>query len=425
MNPLISIVIPYYDHSDYLRQAVESALAQTYGNVEVIVVDDDSSVADARELLSDLVTSSGGKLSVIRREANGGSAASKNTGVMRAQGEYILPLDSDDFLDAEYAEIALRTLTPSAEFSGVYTQTQVFGMQNFVHTAECTMLDIMSGKPAPTTFLYSRKMFDELGGYDTSIYHDDDEFWLRALSRDHKFVRVEKPLYHYRKHWRGKSDTNRSAALASFAKAHPDLYGKHLPDVLKTMEQKYFEIADEYQTLHNAFNELTAYHEDLEKRYAELASQNEQLSKRISMRVFEKSESFLDESCGSLMKVAFVTSYYAGAQLDAVTTSFFKHIVQELTDAGHETVVFALGDSDFDDNVRSEGSTGSNVSISCRKGDLSRYNNLHSLACAPVFSWVFTRAYETYRVHKENIQNFAPDVVLCVKALRWHVLAVF
>lgn len=67
MNPLVSIVIPYYDHSAYLRQAVESALAQTYTNLEVIVVDDASPVEDARELLVDLVKSADGKLKVIRR----------------------------------------------------------------------------------------------------------------------------------------------------------------------------------------------------------------------------------------------------------------------------------------------------------------------------------------------------------------------
>jgi glycosyltransferase involved in cell wall biosynthesis len=288
MNSLISIVIPYYDHSSYLRQAVESALAQTYTNLEVIVVDDCSPLVDARELLADLVAKSCGKLSIIRRDTNGGSAASKNTAVMQSKGEFILPLDSDDFLDSEYAQVAMDALNDFEGISGVYTQTQLLGLQDFVHAPECTIIDILSGKPAPTTFLYSRKMFDALGGYNTSVYHDDDEFWLRALSRNHKFLRVDKPLYHYRKHGRGKSDVNRAAALASFAKEHPDLYGKHLPVVLERLEQKYFDISDEYQTLHDAFKELTEYHKDLEKRYAELARQNEQLSKRISLRVFEK-----------------------------------------------------------------------------------------------------------------------------------------
>lgn len=108
------------------------------------------------------------------------------------------------------------------------------------------------------------------------------------------------------------------------------------------------------------------------------------------------------------MKVAFITSYYEGDQLDAVTTSFFKHVVSDLKKAGHETVVFALGDRDFDDL---------DANVFCRKGELERYNNLHSLACAPVFSWVFSRAYETYRAHRDDVIGYAPDVVLCVKAI--------
>lgn len=108
------------------------------------------------------------------------------------------------------------------------------------------------------------------------------------------------------------------------------------------------------------------------------------------------------------MKVAFVTSYYEGSQLDAVTTSFFKHVVADLSKAGHQTVVFALGDNDFDDP---------DGKVVCRKGDLARYNNLHSLACFPVFSWVFSRAYETYRAHKKSLADYGPDVVLCVKAI--------
>lgn len=108
------------------------------------------------------------------------------------------------------------------------------------------------------------------------------------------------------------------------------------------------------------------------------------------------------------MKIAFVTSYYEGDQLDAVTTSFFKHVVGELSKAGHETAVFALGDNDFDDPAGK---------VFCRKGALERYGNLHSLACAPVFSWVFSRAYETYRVHKDALGIYRPDVVLCVKAI--------
>lgn len=291
MKPLVTIVIPYYDHTAYLRLAVESALGQSYANTETIVVDDASPVADARELLKDVAAKHGERLSIIRRDKNGGSAAAKNTGIAAGKGEFVLPLDSDDLLDSRYAETVIASY--SLEYSGVFTQTQLFGNHNLVHVPECTILDIMSGKPAPTTFLYQRKMFYQLGGYNTSVYHDDDEFWLRALSQGHKFLRVEEPLYYYRKHERGKSTTNRAAALASFAKEHPALYEKHLPEILENMEQKYFKSVDEYQQLHDAFKELSAHHEDLEQRFAALSAENVQLNQRLSMRVFNKVKSVL------------------------------------------------------------------------------------------------------------------------------------
>ena len=294
MKPLISIVIPFFDHVAYLPEAVASALGQTYENIEVIVVDDASAVADARELLSDSLAE---KLTVIRRDVNGGSAAAKNSGITASRGQFIVPLDSDDKLDCRYVETVLNAYLEAnsgdSKFSGVFTTTQLFGLHNFVHVPECSMLDIMAGNPAPTTFFYSRTMFDHLGGYDPAVYHDDDEFWLRALSQGYCFMRVEQPLYHYRKHERGKSTTNRSAALSSFARAHPSLYHRHLPAILERVEKKYFKSVDEYQILHDAFKELSSYHEDLEKRFAILSEQNVQLNRRLSQRVVDKVKSVL------------------------------------------------------------------------------------------------------------------------------------
>lgn len=308
MKPLISIVIPFYDHVAYLAEAVESALLQTYQNIEIIVVDDASPACDARQLLKDWLDnglkhdkskfdSFENRLAVIRTDVNGGSAAAKNTGIAASKGDFIVPLDSDDKLDSRYVESVLAAyLEANAidfEFSGVFTWTQVFGLHNFVHTPDCSMLDIMSGKPAPTTFLYARQMFDQLGGYNSSVYHDDDEFWLRALSQGHRFFRLEQPLYYYRKHERGKSTTNRAAALSSFAKTHPSIYQKHLPAILETIEAKYFQSVDEYQILHDAFKELSAHHEDLEKRFAALSEQNVRLNRRFSQRLVDKVRSVL------------------------------------------------------------------------------------------------------------------------------------
>jgi len=313
MNPLVTIIIPFFDHCDFLREAVESALAQTYANIEVIVVDDASPVVEARALLEGFTLlneilgqeiqsckTPDGKLTVIRRAMNGGSAAAKNTGIKAGHGDLIVPLDSDDRLEPDYVETVVGALTSANRegfaYSGVYTQTHVFGLHEFIHVPECTMLGIMSGKPAPTTFLYTRKMFDQLSGYNTNVYHDDDEFWLRALSCGHEFYRVEKPLYNYRKHERGKSTVNRTSALSSFAKANPELYEKHLPEVLATIEEKYFVSVDEYQILHDAFKKLSAYNDELERRLEEAARRNAHLSRTLTRRVVDKVKNALTGS---------------------------------------------------------------------------------------------------------------------------------
>jgi glycosyltransferase involved in cell wall biosynthesis len=265
-KPLVSVVIPYFDHARYLPDAVRSALWQTYSNFEVIVVDD-AGPYPAEGLLCDKFSDD--RLKVVRRDENGGSSAAKNTGIAIAAGNLILPLDSDDLLEPNYIEETVVALS-GTEYGGVFTQTKVFGMHNFVHVPECTVLSIMSGFPAPTTFVYKREVFDSVGGYRTDIYHDDDEFWISALENGWTFCRLEKPLYHYRKHPNGKSCSNRDAAIASFARHHKELYSAHLPEILQKMQAKYFQMQDHYQELYAAYERIEADYISLSKDHSEL-----------------------------------------------------------------------------------------------------------------------------------------------------------
>lgn len=98
MNPLVSVVINNYNYGRFLKQAVETALAQTYENVEVIVVDD-GSTDSSREILRGFMA----KVKVIEK-ANGGQASAFNIGIKAASGDYILLLDSDDLLFPQAVE---------------------------------------------------------------------------------------------------------------------------------------------------------------------------------------------------------------------------------------------------------------------------------------------------------------------------------
>ncbi|HEY9813254.1 MAG TPA: glycosyltransferase, partial [Candidatus Sericytochromatia bacterium] len=100
-NPLVSILINNYNYGRFLCEAIDSALKQTYSNIELIVVDDGSS-----DNSHDIIKSYGDKVIPILKE-NGGQASAFNAGFAASQGEIICFLDSDDiFLPEKVAEVA-------------------------------------------------------------------------------------------------------------------------------------------------------------------------------------------------------------------------------------------------------------------------------------------------------------------------------
>lgn len=104
MHPLVSVVIPAYNASRWLRETVASVLAQTYRPIEVLVVDDgstDDTVAIAESF--------GASVDVIR-QANAGAATARNTGIARCRGQYVALLDADDLWHPRKLEAQVRAL---------------------------------------------------------------------------------------------------------------------------------------------------------------------------------------------------------------------------------------------------------------------------------------------------------------------------
>src|SRR5688572_7501809 len=97
-TPLVSILINNYNYGRFLRQAIDSALSQTYGNIEVVVVDD-GSTDESREI----VVNYGERVRPVLKD-NGGQASAFNAGFAASRGELIALLDSDDLFVAEKIE---------------------------------------------------------------------------------------------------------------------------------------------------------------------------------------------------------------------------------------------------------------------------------------------------------------------------------
>ena len=104
--PKVSVIIPCYNHGEYLDEAVESVLTQTYQNFEIIIVDDGSTDQSTIDLLKVYRKP---KTRVIRTD-NQGLASARNNGIKEAKGEYILPLDADDKIGKEYLKKAVKIL---------------------------------------------------------------------------------------------------------------------------------------------------------------------------------------------------------------------------------------------------------------------------------------------------------------------------
>lgn len=106
MKRWVTIIITSYNYAQFLRQTIDSALAQTYPNVEVVVVDDGST-----DLSPDIIKSYGDRVIAVFR-TNGGQAAAQNAGFAASSGEIVLFLDSDDFLYPDAIEAVVSAWRP-------------------------------------------------------------------------------------------------------------------------------------------------------------------------------------------------------------------------------------------------------------------------------------------------------------------------
>ena len=122
-NPLVSVIVPAYGTAQFIAATLDSVLAQTYRNFEIVVVNDGSPDSDELEKVLEPYRS---RIIYVRQE-NQGLASARNTGIRASHGEYISPLDSDDLWDPEHlaAQIAMLEADPSIDM--VYADARIFG----------------------------------------------------------------------------------------------------------------------------------------------------------------------------------------------------------------------------------------------------------------------------------------------------------
>jgi glycosyltransferase involved in cell wall biosynthesis len=207
-NDLVTAIIPTYNYGRFVTQAVESALAQTYGNVEILVVDD-GSTDDTREQLAPYAD----RIRYLYQE-NQSVAAARNTGIRAAQGELIAFLDADDLWHPHKLELQVRYLAD-------HPTVQLVAVDRLAASAESwptlNGLAYPRARPitaeelvlqphfAPSGVLVRKECFNTVGFFDTSLRNAEDyDMWIRIACR-FPVVKLEVPLWWYRVHGNNKS----------------------------------------------------------------------------------------------------------------------------------------------------------------------------------------------------------------------------
>lgn len=121
---LISVIVPCYNQAQFLPEALNSVLAQTYENWECIIVND-GSPDNTEEVALDWCAKDG-RFKYLKKE-NGGLCNARNAGIKIAEGIYILPLDADDKISSKYLEEASEILDKKSDIGIVYCNAEFFG----------------------------------------------------------------------------------------------------------------------------------------------------------------------------------------------------------------------------------------------------------------------------------------------------------
>jgi len=191
-NPLVSIIIPVYNGSNYMCEAIDSAIAQTYKNVEIIVVNDGST-----DNTDEIAKSYGDKIQYYKKE-NGGVATALNLAIKKSKGEYISWLSHDDMYYPEKVEKQIKELTQLKEggqektilwsnYSLINEKSDITSTQSFqeVHNVEklnYIMYPILKGLIHGCTLLIPKKGFEEIGYFDEKLKTTQDyDLWFKMF----------------------------------------------------------------------------------------------------------------------------------------------------------------------------------------------------------------------------------------------------
>lgn len=197
MKPLVSVIVPMYNASPYIREALESIVASTYRPLEVIVMDDGSTDESLR--IAQLFAQEHPHVQVLHQK-NAGVSVARNHAIREAKGEWILPVDADDKISPTYIEHAVNAIEEDVRVIGC--RAEFFGARQ----GEWELPEYSPKLLARKNMIHICSLFRKAdwlmaGGFcEQDIYREDWDFWLSLMELGGRYVRLDEVGLYYRVH---------------------------------------------------------------------------------------------------------------------------------------------------------------------------------------------------------------------------------
>lgn len=213
-KPLVTVVMPNYNGHRFVEQAIESVLNQTYGNFELIVVDDCSN--DDSLMLIHEKANTDARIQVIEQKQNAGVANARNVGIREAKGEYIALLDDDDLWTEDKLERQLALAQKGADI--VYCSYDFIDEENrtikkpFIVPKQTDFNKMLSSSVISCSTSFIKTELMQAHPFNPEFYHEDYVLWMELLRNGKIAYGEQKVLAHYRQVTGSRSNKKGNAA---------------------------------------------------------------------------------------------------------------------------------------------------------------------------------------------------------------------
>ncbi|MGV3278663.1 glycosyltransferase family 2 protein [Rickettsiales bacterium LUAb2] len=255
----VSVIISCYNLGEYLEDAVNSVLNQSYQNFEIIIVNDGSTDQYTIELLQNYNKPK----TTVYSIHNQGVSKARNFGIEKATGKYICCLDADDILHKDYLKSCIDVLDNDVQekIGFVTTWVKYFGEsdQEWL-TSEYNPIRLLSENIVHVASVFRKKAWEAVGGYAINLRgYEDWNFWISIVSKGFLWEVISKSYFYYRVRNNSKvktSNNNRFKLIDTIISNNKDYYVQNLNLLIIYCLQQIQQLQEEKDKLFNNLSQV-------------------------------------------------------------------------------------------------------------------------------------------------------------------------